>query len=345
VIWGRIGTAGNNARGDNRGEQDGVMKTTLEFYNLGQSLWLDNITRDLLEKRNEHTVADTLAKILQLSGFETTVGYSGEQALTFAKTQQFDLLISDVAMEGMNGVEAAIVIRELQPKCRILLRSGHAATAEILKAAIEKGHSFEILAKPFHPLCDTVSDRYPHFLADELLLAVGAQYNVRKDAYSHAIAGFSSGGNCSFNAAWQLPQAFSQVLSGIGSYTSIQRTESPKLQEGAQDYPDKVLREEHRNIRVWLQDGSDDLEQVPFGSWPLGNIRLANALKLRDYDFHFSFGSGGHGPEQVEAQLPDVLTWLWRDYDAGKQDQSFQMESSEKAKPVFRVMISNRGAN
>lgn len=194
-------------------------------------------------------------------------------------------------------------------------------------------------------LCDTVSDRYPHFLADELLPAVGAQYNVRKDAYSHAIAGFSSGGNCSFNAAWQLPQAFSRVLSGIGSYTSIRWTERPEAQEGAQDYPDKVLREEHRNIRVWLQDGSDDLEQVPFGSWPLGNIRLANALKLRDYDFHFSFGSGGHGPEQVEAQLPDVLTWLWRDYDAGKQDQAFQMESSEKAKPVFRVMISNRDAN
>lgn len=194
-------------------------------------------------------------------------------------------------------------------------------------------------------LCDTVSDRYPRFLADELLPVVGAQYNVRKDAYSHAIAGFSSGGNCSFNAAWQLPQAFSRVLSGIGSYTSIQWTESPELQEGAQDYPDKVLREEHRNIRVWLQDGSDDLEQVQFGSWPLGNIRLANALKLRDYDFHFSFGIGGHGPEQVEAQLPDVVTWLWRDYDAGKQEQAFQMEASEKAKPVFRVRISNRDAN
>jgi enterochelin esterase family protein len=194
-------------------------------------------------------------------------------------------------------------------------------------------------------LCDTVSDRYPHFLADELLPAVGAQYNVRKDAYSHAIAGFSSGGNCSFNAAWQLPQEFSRVLSGIGSYTSIQWAESPDLEEGAQDYPDKVLREEHRNIRVWLQDGSDDLEQARFGSWPLGNIRLANALKLRDYDFHFSFGTGGHGPEQVEAQLPEVLTWLWRDYDAGKREQAFQMETSEKAKPVFRVMISNRDAN
>jgi DNA-binding NarL/FixJ family response regulator len=55
-------------------------------------------------------------------------------------------------MGGMNGVDASIAIRELQPKCRILLVSGHNHTAEILKAANGKGHSFEILAKPVHPL-------------------------------------------------------------------------------------------------------------------------------------------------------------------------------------------------
>jgi enterochelin esterase-like enzyme len=70
-------------------------------------------------------------------------------------------------------------------------------------------------------LYDTVSDRYPHLLQDELLPMLAAQYNLRKDAYSHAIAGFSSGGISSFNTAWQLPQAFSRVLSGIGSFTSL----------------------------------------------------------------------------------------------------------------------------
>ena len=112
--------------------------------------------------------------------------------------------------------------------------------------------------------------------------------------------------------------------------------------DGGQDYPDKVLQEPHRNIRVWLQDGSDDLELPQYGSWPLNNIRLANALKLADYDFHFSFGTGGHGPEQVESQLPQVLTWLWREYDPTKSNQVFEMEQSEKAKPLFRVAISNR---
>jgi enterochelin esterase-like enzyme len=194
-------------------------------------------------------------------------------------------------------------------------------------------------------LYDTVSDRYPRFLRDELLAEVSKQYSIRKDGYSHAIVGFSSGGNGSFNAAWQLPEAFSRVVSGIGSYTSLQWKESPELTEGGQDYPDKVLHEPHHNLRVWLQDGSDDLELAQAGSWPLGNVRMANALKLEGYDFHFSFGKGGHGPEQVEAEFPEVMRWLWRDYDGSKREQAFEMEPAEKAKPVFRIAIVNRDSD
>jgi enterochelin esterase-like enzyme len=194
-------------------------------------------------------------------------------------------------------------------------------------------------------LYDTVSDRYPRFLRDELLAEVSKQYSIRKDGYSHAIVGFSSSGNGSFNAAWQLPETFSRVVSGIGSYTSLQWKESPELAEGGQDYPDKVLHEPHHNLRVWLQDGSDDLELARAGSWPLGNVRMANALKLEGYDFHFSFGNGGHGPEQVEAEFPEVMRWLWRDYDGSKREQTFEMEPAEKAKPVFRIAIVNRDSD
>src|SRR5580658_7432567 len=65
-------------------------------------------------------------------------------------------------------------------------------------------------------LYDTVSDRYARFLRDEVLTDVAAKYNIRKDAYSHAITGLSSGGICSFNAAWQMPEQFSRVISWIG---------------------------------------------------------------------------------------------------------------------------------
>ncbi|MBV9404115.1 MAG: hypothetical protein JO211_02145, partial [Acidobacteriaceae bacterium] len=104
-------------------------------------------------------------------------------------------------------------------------------------------------------LYDTVSDRYAHFLRDEILADVGAQYNIRKDAYSRGITGLSSGAICAFNAAWQMPDQFSRVISWIGSYESIQWKEDPKNPDGGQDFPDKILRERKRNLRVWLQDG------------------------------------------------------------------------------------------
>jgi len=190
-------------------------------------------------------------------------------------------------------------------------------------------------------LYDTVSDRYSRFLRDEVLADVGAKYNIRKDTYSRAITGLSSGGICSFNAAWQMADQFSRVISWIGSFTGIQWKEDPANPDGGQDYPEKVLREPKRNIRVWLQDGSEDLE-IRYGSWSMANLRLANALKLQDYDFHFSRGKGTHNSAQGAAEFPEEMIWLWRDYDPGKTVQTYEIERSEKSKPPFRVSVTNR---
>jgi enterochelin esterase-like enzyme len=191
---------------------------------------------------------------------------------------------------------------------------------------------------------DTVSDRYARFLRDELLADVQSKYNIRKDAYSRAITGLSSGAICAFNAAWQMPDQFARVISWIGSYSSIQWKEDPAISEGGQDFPDKVLREEKRNLRVYVQDGSEDQENTRWGSWPLNNLRMANALKLKDYDFHFSLGHGTHNTAHGAAEFPAEMLWLWRDYDPAKTSQTFEMESSEKAKPPFRISIANRDA-
>src|ERR1019366_3169910 len=188
-------------------------------------------------------------------------------------------------------------------------------------------------------LYDTVSDRYVRFLRDEILADVGAKYNLRKDGYSRAITGLSSGGICSFNAAWQMPDYFSRVISWIGSFTSIQWKEDPANPDGGQDYPEKILREPKRNLRVWLQDGANDMENQKYGSWPMANIRMANALKTRDYDFRFSFGKGTHNPGQGAAEFPEEMMWLWRDYDAAKTEQQFAADPAEKDKPNFRVEI------
>ena len=55
-------------------------------------------------------------------------------------------------MDGMSGIEAAIAICILLPKCTVLLMSGNNDTSRLLREAEGRGHSFDILAKPFHPL-------------------------------------------------------------------------------------------------------------------------------------------------------------------------------------------------
>lgn len=187
---------------------------------------------------------------------------------------------------------------------------------------------------------DTVSDRYDRFLLEEVLPEVEKEYKLRPDGYSRAIAGESSGGICSLNAAWFMPDKFARVHSAIGSFTSIQWHPEEKL-DGGNLYPFMIRKLPKHNIRIWMSDGADDLENN-HGSWPLQNIELANSLKMREYDFHFRFGLATHDAAQAAIDLPESLAWLWRGYDPSKTSQEFTMDPSEKDKPYYRVTINNR---
>ena len=100
---------------------------------------------------DERIIADTLAMILNQSGFEARAVYSGENAVEMASAFEPHMLITDVIMADLNGIDAAIRIREIYPSIKILLFSGQAATADLLEKARTQGYEFEILAKPVHP--------------------------------------------------------------------------------------------------------------------------------------------------------------------------------------------------
>ena len=100
---------------------------------------------------DEPIIASTLATILNFSGFSATGFESAEAAMQAAETQCPDLLITDVIMPGMNGIDLAIRFKTHYPDCKTLLFSGQTNTSELLSAASSEGHKFPILAKPVHP--------------------------------------------------------------------------------------------------------------------------------------------------------------------------------------------------
>jgi DNA-binding NtrC family response regulator len=101
---------------------------------------------------DEEVIASSLAMILRLHGGLHATSFTDPlKALEAAPFDAPDLLITDVMMPELSGIDLAIQFKLLCPNCKVLLFSGHAATAHSLKSAREKGYAFECLAKPVHP--------------------------------------------------------------------------------------------------------------------------------------------------------------------------------------------------
>jgi DNA-binding NtrC family response regulator len=101
---------------------------------------------------DEHMIADTLTIILSQRGYSAIAAYDAASAMELASRMPPDLLISDVAMPGMSGVDLAIFMVQHHPDCEILLFSGQASTVDLVASARAAGHVFTTLGKPLHPL-------------------------------------------------------------------------------------------------------------------------------------------------------------------------------------------------
>jgi CheY-like chemotaxis protein len=109
---------------------------------------------------DEEIIADSLANILKDKGFSTTAAYNGEHALELATAVEPDVLLSDVVMPGISGVELALRLIRLIPSCRVVLYSSVAVVTNLLKAPGATNYPFKLLAKPIHP-----DDLIPHLVA------------------------------------------------------------------------------------------------------------------------------------------------------------------------------------
>jgi DNA-binding NtrC family response regulator len=100
---------------------------------------------------DEPVIASSLAAILHASGFQAVAFTDAEKAIHAAMSDCPSVLISDVLMTEMSGIELAIRVKSMCPTCKIVLFSGNAFTNDLMRFAAKQGHEFKILDKPVQP--------------------------------------------------------------------------------------------------------------------------------------------------------------------------------------------------
>ncbi|HWY65796.1 MAG TPA: alpha/beta hydrolase-fold protein, partial [Rhizomicrobium sp.] len=175
------------------------------------------------------------------------------------------------------------------------------------------------------PEYDALSDAYTRFLIEEMLPEVAKTYKFTDDPKKRAIGGTSSGAICAWTVAWNRPDAFGNVISMIGSYTSIgyhPATAATAMIPGGDTYPGLIRRNPIRPIRIFLQDGTNDLNNE-FGNWHLANEQMLSSLQWANanadekkvsgprYDVRYEWGDGAHSDVHGGWLLPGILRWMF----------------------------------
>jgi DNA-binding response OmpR family regulator len=112
---------------------------------------LSNGRTRVLVVDDEYLITDTICAILNRNGFEAAGAYNGQDAMEAALKLMPEVVLSDVLMPRMTGVELGIQLRKKLPGTRVILLSGQSATAEAVQRAEAQGYSFELFSKPIHP--------------------------------------------------------------------------------------------------------------------------------------------------------------------------------------------------
>ena len=158
-----------------------------------------------------------------------------------------------------------------------------------------------------------------------MLPEVAKSYSFTSDPKKRAIGGTSSGAICAWTVAWNKPEAFGNVISYIGSYTSIgyrPATATTPVIVGGDTYPGLIRKSPIRPIRIFLQDGAHDLNNI-HGNWFLANQHMLSALQWANanadekkdtgprYDVRHEWGDGAHSDVHGGWLLPSVMRWMF----------------------------------
>ncbi|MBD2841516.1 cell cycle two-component system response regulator CpdR [Erythrobacter rubeus] len=106
-----------------------------------------NSTPRILLAEDEEAMRVYLERALSKAGYEVSSVDRGTEAIPLLESQEFDLLLSDIVMPEMDGIELAQRCAEISPRTKVMFITGFAAVS--LRASREQPHA-KVLSKPFH---------------------------------------------------------------------------------------------------------------------------------------------------------------------------------------------------
>lgn len=142
-------------------------------------------------------------------------------------------------------------------------------------------------------------------LTESITLDDGRKITLSKSASDRAITGASSGGICSFVAAWSRPDLFSRVYSTVGTFVAMR---------GGNELPALIRKTEPKPLRIFLHDGENDAWNPLFGDWFEYNKLMESALNFAGYEYTCKWDRSNHNIRHGAMLFPDAMRWLWRNH-------------------------------
>ena len=108
--------------------------------------WMED--SDVLVVDDDQLILDLTSSFFQSEGMEVHCVLNGEEALRMLRERTFTLMVTDLNMPGMDGIELAVKAREIAPRMPIFMSTGD-ISPEVVRLAAEAGIA-KVFSKPFH---------------------------------------------------------------------------------------------------------------------------------------------------------------------------------------------------
>ncbi len=104
----------------------------------------------ILVADDEPTLRTVMSQVLKDEGHEVTTAPNGEEALDLFRANPFQLVVTDIVMGRMSGIELLIQVRDIDPECLVVVMTSH-ASLETAMVAMQAG-AYDFLVKPFEDI-------------------------------------------------------------------------------------------------------------------------------------------------------------------------------------------------